>query len=140
MQFLLCQKQQKQWRRIFTRLRIAIYATDFGRIQIPQLDGDCTSYLREFVAHSLEWAIGRRHWDLVAEVVLSMQCLRLHGRQWRNGWLELAKAQDLCGALPEANLYSKLITEEACRKPNEFEFLTLYHRSLALALAAFGTQ
>jgi hypothetical protein len=121
---------------VYAATHTVFYVTDFGR-RLPAFLGITrTDAIRARLRQCLDLLVESRHWDLVAEVLLSLQCLgagdTVEGEQ---AWQALHDAQDPTGAFFEGPSGERLEPIGSELEPSEF--LVLYHRALTVVLAAF---
>jgi hypothetical protein len=121
---------------VYAATHTIFYVTDFGR-ELPTFLGTTRrEEIRALLGRCLDPLVESRHWDLVAELLLSLQCLQAGGTSdWERAWQALHDAQDPSGAFFEGPSGTRL--QPGGRELEPSEFLTLYHRVLAVALAAF---
>ena len=115
---------------IYALTHAAFYLSDYG--VRDALQGKQADYVRQATRMLLAMMVRRRHWDLVAELLLALYCLGAEEDQFtKTAWRTLADAQMPDGSIPE-NPGGGLvvITDPHAR------FLALYHRTLTALLAA----
>jgi hypothetical protein len=87
---------------LYAATHILFYVTDFGRVRPSFLDEGASAQIIDFLVISMRRAIRAHHWDLVAELLFSLQCLGCRNAHEINiGWRALVRAQDNCGAILE---------------------------------------
>lgn len=115
---------------IYALTHAAFYLSDYGARDA--LHGKHANYVRQATRMLLAMMVRRRHWDLVAELLLTLYCLGAEEDQLiKTAWCALADAQMPDGSIPEAPGGSLVITTD----PHD-RFLALYHRTLTALLAA----
>lgn len=122
---------------LYAATHALFYLTDFGAAQPDFLAADRVGRIEEFLAWSLHRMVEVHHWDLVAELLASLQCLRSRETPalvW--GWRALAEAQDDSGAILEGPRGDRLVLARDAEL-SRGQFLSLYHRSIVTALAAY---
>ena len=121
---------------VYEVTHLVLYLTDFG-LRLPTfLDTAGIRRIVDLLLACLEMLVELHHWDLVAEVLLSLQCLGVDaGVEVERGWRALYEAQDVTGAIFEGPSGDRLQPASIELAPSEF--LALYHRSLVAVLAAF---
>jgi hypothetical protein len=120
----------------FRTMDVVFYLTDFGR-RVPTFpDTAGVRRIGDWLSACLEMLTEFHHWDLVAEVLLSLQCLRAEAvEDQKRAWQALYEAQDPTGAILEGPSGESVQPASVDLVPSEF--LALYHRSLVAVLAGF---
>jgi hypothetical protein len=122
---------------IYAITHTIFYVTDFGREPARALSGAERARLIQLTDELQERMIRARHWDLVAELILTRCCLaEPRSRADGAGWEALARAQAAEGAFlsPAAqHLVESLASGPEERR--ELIFLASYHTCLVAVLA-----
>jgi hypothetical protein len=121
---------------VYEASHVVFYLTDFGR-RVPTFpDTAGVRRIGDWLSACLEMLTEFHHWDLVAEVLLSLQCLRAEAvEDQKRAWQALYEAQDPTGAILEGPSGESVQPASVDLVPSEF--LALYHRSLVAVLAGF---
>jgi len=115
---------------IYGLTHAAFYLSDFGARDA--LQGKHADYVRQATRMLLAMMVRRRHWDLVAELLLTLYCLGAEENQLtKMAWCALADAQIPDGSIPENPGGGLVVTTDPHAR-----FLALYHRTLTALLAA----
>lgn len=117
---------------VYSITHTIFYLTDFGLRYSPLIakQEGTVVMLEELIARAIE----ARNPDLVAELILSRDCLRARASESiRRGWLHLDSVQQRDGMIRGA----ELILPEAMspQEQDEFEFMRFYHPTIMTALA-----
>ncbi len=121
---------------VYEATHVILYLTDFGLRPPAFIDTAGLRRIVDFLLTCLEMLVELHHWDLVAEVLLSLQCLGVDAAtEVERGWRALSEAQDSTGAILEGPSGERLQPAGEFLAPSEF--LALYHRSLVALLASY---
>ena len=125
---------------VYAATHLVFYLTDFGR-QLPSfVTPAAAGDLQAFLGVCLDIAVESGHWDLVAELLLALQCWPAPEMPTLvDGWRALQQAQDPSGAILEGPDQAMLALTPH-RALSHTEFLLLYHRVLVTTLAAYVGQ
>lgn len=122
---------------IYALTHAVFYLTDYGARRPAVLAGEAEARLVRAVELLLGMMVHERHWDLVAELLLTMQCLGVHdGALFGAAWRTFAEAQGEGGDIAESPGLPATEPPLVSADPQQ-RFLALYHRSLTAALAAY---
>jgi len=122
---------------VYAITHTVFYITDFGREPARALSGAERARLIQLTDELQEGMIRARHWDLVAELILTRCCLARAGSPGDSaGWEALARAQAAEGQFLSPAV--RHLVESVSSEPHERQelmFLTSYHTCLVAVLA-----
>ncbi|MCS7031214.1 MAG: hypothetical protein NZL92_06765 [Gloeomargarita sp. SKYG116] len=123
---------------IYDLTHVIFYATHFGRWPGAILTGTEREHLAALILVLQDRLINQKHWDLVAEIILSRRCLCLPDEQLATepAWYALAQAQEEEGAY-NAQLLQQLLVAQGMELElaADYVFLRCYHPCLVTAMA-----
>jgi hypothetical protein len=120
---------------------VLFYAADLGFRPALGIDQTERERLATLVDRLLGMSIVERNWDLVAEFILSANCLRTSSRFTAVAWDGLESAQRASGAVPGTRARRPDEPGEQPPEPHQAasEVSTCYHTTLVTALAALSS-
>ena len=122
---------------LYELTHMVMYLFDFGSRRPAFFSEAQIEAFVHIIDQAIEQTILSHHWDLLAELLLTRQCLRDDENPvWRDGWGALGGAMYEHGAIlegPDGRLVNFLPGNNVDRQA----FLNLYHRTLMTALAFF---
>lgn len=113
---------------------LIFHFSDFGRSDLARLAGEQLDATRDYVSLALRVCLFERDFDLSAELLMNLICLRSHDRDLH--WAvtdELRKIQQPGGFIPD-RMWLNEAQAEGKRPSREDEFFAVYHPTLVMLL------